>query len=299
MSASFSPAAERICGLHQIDAGDLLGHAVLDLQPRVHLEKIERAVRPDAAFRPCRCCRSPCRARCRRSSPLRRTSTRARGHWRRRRFLDHLLVAPLRGAVALAEMRAPLPCAVTEDLELRRGAAAPPTARDRPRALPKPRAAMERGALDGFEQLRFIPRRQHPDTASAAGGLHQHRKADLPRGSGGSLPGSAGSTSDPLTIGMPWRAASSRAFVLCPIAAIHRGDGPMKRDPLSFTRWANCSVLREEPVARDAARRRPTCAITVHQRVLVEIALARRRLPNGMALIRQLEVRRAPASASE
>jgi hypothetical protein len=46
---------------------------------------------------------------------------------------------------------------------------------------------------------------------------------------------SAGSTPEPFDIGMPWLAASSRARVLCPIASIQRGDGPMKRTPTSTT----------------------------------------------------------------
>ena len=49
---------------HQVDAGDLLGDRMLDLQPRVHLEEIERAAtrRRRPGTRPCRRCDSRPRA---------------------------------------------------------------------------------------------------------------------------------------------------------------------------------------------------------------------------------------------
>ena len=44
LNRSFSPAAMRICCLHDVDAGDHLGDRVLDLHARVHFDEIELAV---------------------------------------------------------------------------------------------------------------------------------------------------------------------------------------------------------------------------------------------------------------
>ena len=103
--------------LDEVDAGHLLGHAVLDLQARVHLEEVE-LLRCAASrrTRPCRPRRSAPRwpRRTAASSSAWRTSARRPGAGR---LLDHLLVAPLGRAVALAEREdAALP--VAEDLHL-------------------------------------------------------------------------------------------------------------------------------------------------------------------------------------
>ena len=58
-------------GLHQVDVGDLLGHGVLDLDPRVHLDEDVVAVAGRAGTRPCRRCGSRSRGR---TAPRRRTS---------------------------------------------------------------------------------------------------------------------------------------------------------------------------------------------------------------------------------
>ena len=87
--------------LDQIDARDDLGHRVLHLQARVHLEEEEPAVlveeldraRPDVVHRPGRAHR-----RLAHPPPLRGVQQ------RRRRLLDQLLVTPLNGAFALVEV---------------------------------------------------------------------------------------------------------------------------------------------------------------------------------------------------
>ena len=58
---------------------------------------------------------------------------------------------------------------------------------------------------------------------------------------------SIGKTGEPCAIGMPYCAASSRARVLCPIASIHFGDGPIKRAPASITRCANAAFSDRKP----------------------------------------------------
>ena len=44
VNGSFSPAAMQICSLHDVDAGDHLGHRMLDLDAGVHLDEVELAV---------------------------------------------------------------------------------------------------------------------------------------------------------------------------------------------------------------------------------------------------------------
>ena len=89
--------------LHEVEAGDHLGHRVLDLQARVHLHEVERAVllgdelhRAGAGVADRLAPRRP-RPR---PSALRRSGVRPG----RRRLLQHLLVAALHRAVALEEV---------------------------------------------------------------------------------------------------------------------------------------------------------------------------------------------------
>jgi hypothetical protein len=93
--------------LDQIEAGDRLGHGMLDLQARVHLDEVPRGLRREAA---------PLNQKFHRSGALVAHGLGAgdggcgdlrpqlRRHVGRRRLLDHLLVAPLQRAVALEEV---------------------------------------------------------------------------------------------------------------------------------------------------------------------------------------------------
>src|SRR4051812_36279993 len=99
---------ERLAGRHadhlldQIDAGDELGDRVLDLQPRVHLEKIEALVLPYDKFDGAGAVvTDSLRKRDRLRAHL---PTRGGVEQRRRRLLDDLLVAALDRAFALTEM---------------------------------------------------------------------------------------------------------------------------------------------------------------------------------------------------
>src|SRR5665647_3208110 len=102
-------------GLHDVDAGDHLGDAVLDLHPRVHLHEVEAAVAVEQELD---------------GADALVVSRRGGGHGgfahlppqlrrdgRRGRLLDELLVAPLDAAVALAEVDA-VALAVGEHLDL-------------------------------------------------------------------------------------------------------------------------------------------------------------------------------------
>ena len=99
----------------QVDPGHHLGHRMLDLQPRIHLEEIVIAVRPEHEFDRAspdiadrRCGAQPVRAD---------HGAKIIAKRRRRRLLDHLLVPPLGRAVALAEMDE-ITQSVAEDLHL-------------------------------------------------------------------------------------------------------------------------------------------------------------------------------------
>ena len=88
--------------LDEIDAGDQLGHRMLDLEPRVHLEEIEAAILPGDEFH--RAGAVVADRLGERHRLLAHLGARLRVEQRARRFLDDLLVAALDRAFALAEM---------------------------------------------------------------------------------------------------------------------------------------------------------------------------------------------------
>src|SRR6185437_1962707 len=90
--------------LHQVETGGKLGHRMLDLQARVHFQEIEIAVSIDQKFE-----RTGVGvARGARDFERRFAhfvaQLRMREHYRRRTLLDHLLMAALDRALALAQM---------------------------------------------------------------------------------------------------------------------------------------------------------------------------------------------------
>ena len=84
---------------HQVDAGDLLGDRVLDLQAGVDLEEADRARPCRRGTRRCRRRRTPPRGRCPCDAAY-SCAVCSVGEERRGRLLDDLLVAPLQRAVA-------------------------------------------------------------------------------------------------------------------------------------------------------------------------------------------------------
>ena len=115
-AAAARPAATRQLELDQVEAGDRLGDGVLDLEPGVDLEEGDLCRRRRRGTRPCR------RSRSRRGGPAR--ARRRSSAWRvgvvdagRGRLLDHLLVAALDRALALAEVDH-VAVGVAEDLDL-------------------------------------------------------------------------------------------------------------------------------------------------------------------------------------
>ena len=114
MNESGSPDGDAELLGDEVEAGDLLGDAVLDLQPRVHLEEEELAVLEQhldgARVHVAAAERDLHRGFAHRPAGV-------VGDRRRGRFLDQLLVAALRRAVAVAQVHA-VAVRVAEDLEL-------------------------------------------------------------------------------------------------------------------------------------------------------------------------------------
>ena len=175
--SSRSPQRDADLPLHQVDFGDHLGDRVLDLEPRVHLEEIERAVLVEQELDGARV------------GVVHRPGHRGGGrghalaqrlaHGERRRFLDHFLMAPLNRALALDE-RHDGAMMVAEQLDL-----------DVPRAR-QPPLEVDRGIAERRPGLRSrglhgrgegIGRFDHPHALAAAAGdrLHHQRIADLRR----------------------------------------------------------------------------------------------------------------------
>jgi hypothetical protein len=161
--------------LDQVEPGDELGDAVLDLQARVDLEEVELVARRvdeelDGADRAVG--DRPGQRAGRRGQPRPQVGGEVGG----RRLLDHLLVAPLHGAVAVAEHLHLAP-AVADHLHL-------DVPGDGQEALDEQRARPEAGRAraghprPGVGQLVGAVDPGHPDAAPTGGGLEQHGVAD-------------------------------------------------------------------------------------------------------------------------
>ena len=162
----------------EIEARDHLGDAVLDLQPRVHLQEIECASlhiidKLDRA----RGAIADCLAEPHRGGAERAALLLAQAGCGR--FLDHLLVPPLRGAVAFAE-RDHVPQPVAEKLDL-------DVARDLDEFLQIDAVVLEVVAPETAHRLKFIPQllrraaELHSDAAAARRALQHHRQPDARR----------------------------------------------------------------------------------------------------------------------
>ena len=135
-SPSGSPAATCDLQLHQVDAGDHLGHRVLDLDARVHLHEVEAAVAVEQELDRAGVLVADRRGRARTAaSPI--SLAQLRRQRRRRRLLDQLLVPALDRALALAEVD-DVAVLVAEDLELDVPRLARGTSRGRSRRRRRP-----------------------------------------------------------------------------------------------------------------------------------------------------------------
>ena len=178
-SASVSPAGDPHLRLDEIDVGDLLGHGVLDLDPRVHLDEDvlagARALGLDQELH--RAGAGVVDRLGERHRVAHRASRSSVGDVRGRRDLDHLLVPPLDRAVALEQVqRGPL--RVGEDLHL-------DVPRPADRLLDERRRIAERALglahrrLDRLPQLGRVVDPAHAAAAAAGDSLDEDREADL------------------------------------------------------------------------------------------------------------------------
>ena len=174
---------------------------------------------------------------------------------RRRRALDHLLVAPLHRAVALEQVHE-LAVAVAQDLHLDVPRALRPASPGRPRRCrrrPPPRGAPTGSCV--FE-LVLVVDDPHAAPAAAPARLEHQRIADLGRQSRGTRPRRAGSGGG----GRHHRHAGRRGSVarrhLVAERRITSGVGPTKAMPARAHGSRELGVLRQEAVARDGWHRR-------------------------------------------
>ncbi len=161
--------------LDEIDAGDRLGHAVFHLQPRVDLEEVEvAAVGVEHVLDGTG--RAPAHRLPQTHRRVEQRRARRRRQMRRRGLLDHLLVAPLHRAVALAQ-RDDVAAAVAEELHL-------DVARTLDVLLDVHAGVLEVGLRQPRDrcprrvQLGGRAHQAHADAPAAAGALQHHRKAD-------------------------------------------------------------------------------------------------------------------------
>ena len=230
---------------HQIDAGDHLGHRMLDLDAGVHLDEVEVVadVVVEVLERAGAAVVDRLGERHRgRAEPLAR---RLVDSDRRRRLLPDLLAAALQRAFALEAVDDV--AAVAEHLHL-----------DVAGALDQ-LLDIEPAVAEGGLRLGAAPAASagansvgvagDADAAAAAAGrrLDHHRKADLlddraapPRGrrSGRSLPG---------TVGTPAAAAAARPATLSPIRRIVSPRGPTKMRPAASTASAKPAFSARKP----------------------------------------------------
>ena len=230
--------------LDQIDAGDELGHRMLDLQPRVHLQEVEALVLPgdelDGAG-------GVVADRLRQRDRLRaHLLARRLVEQRRRRLLDDLLVAALDRAFALAEMD-DVAVLVAEHLDfdvariddefldehavVAERRSSPPSARAR-----KPSATSALRVRDA-----------HALAAAAGRGLDHHRIADLVGDLLPPAPRRRSRRDGPArSRPWPWRPPAWLA-ILSPMAAIASGFGPMKTMPALASARGNASRSDRKP----------------------------------------------------
>ena len=272
--------------LDQIEAGCELGHRVLDLEARVHLEEIEAALGVDDALdRAGRAVADRARERHRllaHRAPRRRVEERAR------RLLDHLLMAALDRAFALAEVDR-VAVAVGEHLDLDVARLAHELLEEHA-IVAEGRARLAARALDAGAQIALVERHAHALAAPARGRLDHHRVADLGRDAGGEL-----EVADRLPVPGDHVDAGFRREALGRELVAHHPDRVRRRtdegDPCRLERLGERGVLGQKAIARmdrlgaGLPRRRDDLLDP-------EIALGRGRRPDRDRLIGHADVQR-------
>src|SRR5258708_19107368 len=174
--AQLLPGGDADLLLHQIDPGDHFRDRVLDLDARIHLDEIELLVleqeleRADTAVADLAAGFD---------TALADAIAQLGRELRRRRFLHHLLMAPLQRAVALAQMHRVF-MRVGEDLDL--DVAWPlEVLLEVDHGVGERRLRLASRHVHGIEQCRLGMHYAHTPAAAAAGGLDDHRVAHLAR----------------------------------------------------------------------------------------------------------------------
>ena len=155
-----------------VQPGDRLGDRVLDLDARVDLEEVElAAVGVDQELDRARAPVPEMTAEGdrRRPQPVPQVLVESGG----RRLLDQLLIAPLDGAVPIAQVDDPLP--VAQDLHLNMAPALDVALQVHP-SVPERRPRLRARHRHRVGQLARLPHHPKPPPATAPGRLHQHRK---------------------------------------------------------------------------------------------------------------------------
>ncbi|MCY1518629.1 hypothetical protein D9M68_533520 [compost metagenome] len=164
--------------LDEVQPRDQLRHAVLDLQPRVHFHEVERAVGAQQELQ--RADAGVADGGAGLACDLAHLVTQRGIDGRRGRFLDHFLEAPLRGAVALAQVQL-VAVLVAQHLDL-------DVARAFDRAFDDDLVGAEgagrfgAGLAQQLGQCAFLVHHAHAAPAAAGSGLEDHRVADAPHG---------------------------------------------------------------------------------------------------------------------
>lgn len=228
--------------LHDVDAGDHFRDRVLDLHARVHLDEVELAVliqeleRAGAAV-------ADLLAGI--GAAVADALDQAARDVRCRRFLDHLLVAALHRAVALAQPDG-VAVLVGQDLDLH-------VARILQELLHIDFRVAEGTAgfftrhVDGVDQRGLGVDHAHAAAAAAARGLDDDRVADLAGGRQDFLRVVGQRASEPGTHGTPDLIMACLAETLSPIRRMQSGVGPMKVKPDCSTRSAKSAFSDRKP----------------------------------------------------
>ena len=165
--------------LHQIDARNHFRHRMFDLDARVDFHEVE-VVALDIVEELDRAGVAVVdRSESRSTAALCRRARVASGIATRRRLLDHLLIAALHRAVALAEMQHAA-VAETQHLHFDMARALDVTL-EVERAVAEGFLRLGGGALETDGERPCVPRDDHAASAAAGRGLRDDRKADLGR----------------------------------------------------------------------------------------------------------------------
>ena len=270
--------------LDEVEPGDHLGDRMLDLQPRVHLEEVEAAVLADDELHGARRLVGD-RAR-ERHRLLAHRAARVVVEERRRRLLDHLLVAALDRALALPQVHE-VAVRVAQHLDL-------DVARlldvllDEDAVVAEARLRLGAAGGEAFARLAVVVRDAQALAAAAGGRLDHHRIADVARDAHGLV-----GVLDDVGVAGDRRDLRLLRELLRRDLVAHRRDRRVLRADEHDARRLELArerlVLRQEPVARMHGLRAGRLARgddLVHR----EVRLARRRRADADRLVGQLDV---------